>query len=148
MSLPTRIPYLLAVGHVPMVVIGSHETAAARFVHRMDGVVVTDYCGSKFPQAVQEICKPEYHQKHRQNAARHAGLFSIEGMSEWIWEALSAGEPKDDRFGRAVPREPRQNVEFMEPPTLKYICRDCACITAKTKSFNILVAFRSGCALT
>ena len=124
LSLPTRIPYLLAVGHMPMVVIGSPETAAAQFVTRMEVGVVTEYDGNKFRQAVEQICKPEAQQKCRQNAARHAGLFSAAGMADWVWQALSAGEPKDDRFGRAMPRDPGEIVAFIEPPTPKDIWRD------------------------
>ncbi len=48
LSLPSRITYLVAVANIPLIVIGSRDTAAARFVENMRLGVVCDYTPDSF----------------------------------------------------------------------------------------------------
>ena len=116
LSLPTRMPYLLAAGHIPMLVLGSAQTAAARFVDRFGVGSVTGYNPRQLQQAVEDICQAERQKVLRRNAAQHAILFSAEGLADWIWRSLQRGEACDERFEPAFCRDSRQIVAYLDPP--------------------------------
>lgn len=116
LSLPSRIPQLLATANLPMIVLGSRKTAAARFVERFKIGVVCDYDSLSFKEAVEQVTNPEMQRTMRQNAAAIARTFSDAGMAEWIWQSLERGQPCDDRFEALLHRTPADLVFFIEPP--------------------------------
>ena len=124
LSLPTRMPYLLARAHTPMIVLGSHETAAARFVDRFAVGQTVPYDGAKLRRAVVDICRPERQIALRQEAARHASTFSARGMADWIWNSLERGEPVDERFEKAFVRKETEIVAYLDPPAPKDLWGD------------------------
>lgn len=98
LSLPSRIPFILATSNTPMIVLGSRETAAAHFVERFQIGVVSDYNSSSFRQAVEYITDPDIQRSMRHNAAAIADYFTAEGIAEWIWESLEQGTPCEFKF--------------------------------------------------
>jgi hypothetical protein len=98
LSLPSRIPFLLATANTPMIVLGSPSTAAARFVERFGVGTVADYDPVSFRAAVTYITQPLVQQRMRENAVKIAHQFVNEQMDEWIWQSLALGKPVDDRF--------------------------------------------------
>ncbi len=98
LSLPSRIPFILATVHTPIIVLGSSSTAAARFVTRMGIGTVADYDPVSFRAAVAYITQDSVQQRMRGNAARIAPQFVNEQMDEWIWQSVAMGKPVDDRF--------------------------------------------------
>ncbi len=100
LSLPSRIPFLLATAHVPVLVLGARETAAARFVEQSGIGLVCPYERAAFRQAVARILEPERNLAIRRRALELAPLFSAEGALDWIWRSLELGRPADDRFER------------------------------------------------
>lgn len=100
LSLPSRIPFILATSNTPIIVLGSRNTAAARFVERLKIGIVADYDSESFRTAVAYITQPEIQIQMRQNAASHAPLLINNRMDEWIWQSLEAGEPIDQRFAK------------------------------------------------
>ncbi|HEY5705797.1 MAG TPA: hypothetical protein VIS96_09510 [Terrimicrobiaceae bacterium] len=98
LSLPSRIPYLLAVHRVPILVVGSPESCAARFVRRLGVGLHCAYNPQEFEQAAQRLCDPYFNSRCRANCAHHAALFSDEGLASWIWKSAQAGTPIDSRF--------------------------------------------------
>jgi FkbM family methyltransferase len=124
LSLPTRMPYLLAASHIPMIVMGSHQTAAARFVERFGVGCVSPYDGARLRQAIEGICQPSRQRALRQQAARHASLFQAEGFTQWIWRSLEQGEACDDRFEQVFSRDSRQIVAYLDPPAPKDLWGD------------------------
>lgn len=116
LSLPSRIPQLLATANLPMIVLGSRKTAAARFVERFNIGVVCDYDSLSFKEAVEKITHPETQRIMRQNAAAIANTFADEGIAEWIWRSLEQGQPCDDRFEKLLHRSPADLTFFIEPP--------------------------------
>jgi hypothetical protein len=98
LSLPSRLPYIIAVANTPMIVIGSRETAAAKFVEEFHLGYVCEYTPEAFCQAVASICDSIAQQEIRQRAAELAGSLSAEGMGDWIWRSLEKGRPFDLRF--------------------------------------------------
>jgi hypothetical protein len=88
-------------------VIGSEETAAARFVKRFQVGKVSPYRGEELRAVVESICQQEEQWFFRRNAAEKGAFFSLDHAGDWIWESLARGEPLDDKFERLMPREQR-----------------------------------------
>jgi FkbM family methyltransferase len=116
LSLPSRIPQLLSTANLPMIVLGSRKTAAARFVERFNIGIVCDYNTLSFKEAVEQITDPATQQTMRQNAAAIAPTFADTGIAEWIWQSLERGQPCDDRFEALLHRTPADLTFFIEPP--------------------------------
>jgi hypothetical protein len=88
LSLPSRIPFIMATSNTPIIVVGSRNTAAARFVERLQiGTVADAY-----------VTQTQTQLQMRQNATRQVQHFVNEQMDEWIWQSLAAGQPIDRRF--------------------------------------------------
>jgi glycosyltransferase involved in cell wall biosynthesis len=98
LSLPSRIPFVLATANTPVIVLGHPSTAAARFVERFGIGIVADYDPASFRAAVAYITKDPIQQRMRDNAASIAPQFVNEQMDEWIWESVALGKPIDHRF--------------------------------------------------
>lgn len=116
LSLPSRIPYLLATTNIPMIVVGSKETAAAKFVERFGVGVVSDYNPASFSQAVDYVTAPDHQREMRQRAAMLAGSFSDKKFDTWLWSSLDAEQPIDFRFEELCPHRPSDLLYFIEPP--------------------------------
>ena len=104
LSLPSRIPFILATSGTPIIVIGNRETAAASFVQRFNVGVVCDYDGVSFKQAIEYVCLEENQREMRKNALSISKVLSAEGLDHWLWQSLEKGEPFDLRFERLLPR--------------------------------------------
>jgi hypothetical protein len=100
MSLPSKLVYTTAAAHLPVLVVGHPDTAAARFVTRTGVGMVVPYLGRALAAAVAEIVRPEVQAALRARAAAVAPAFSAEGVGDWIWRSMSAGRPADDRWER------------------------------------------------
>jgi FkbM family methyltransferase len=116
LSLPTRLPFLLAVAHLPTLVLGNPETAAARFVERFQCGRTVPYDSRQLLQAVADVTRPETQRSLRAQALRHSRLFSAHDLAGWIWHGLEHGEPPDDRFERAFGRRPGEILAYLDPP--------------------------------
>ena len=101
LSLPTRLPYLLAACHTPMIVLGSPNSAAARFLERFGAGSVVPYNGWHLRRAVVRLCQHGTQTALRRKVAHHASLFSAADLDQWIWQSLRRGEPCDERFEQA-----------------------------------------------
>lgn len=105
LSLPSRIPFMLATSGVPMILLGSNRTPAARFVENHRIGTVCDYDDQKFRTAVEWITTPDINRSLRENAAAIAGRFSDESALDWIWQSLDVGKPLDTRYAELMPAE-------------------------------------------
>jgi hypothetical protein len=92
LSLPSRMVTLLAVGHLPMVVLGSPKTCAAAFVQRMQLGTVAPYERSAVRAAIDEVLAPATQAAIRERAAALSGRFTADGVADWIWRSLDAGK--------------------------------------------------------
>jgi FkbM family methyltransferase len=106
LSLPSRIPYLLATAHLPVLVLGSRTTGAARFVEQFGIGITADYERRSFVAAVDRLTQTEVNLAMRRRALAVAGRFSDAGAREWIWESLARGEAADRRYEDLLPAEP------------------------------------------
>ena len=98
LSLPSKLVYTTAAAHLPALVLGHPDTAAARFVARTGVGVALPYDGRVLAAAVAKVVRPEVQAAMRARAAELAPTFSAEGAGEWIWRSLSAGGPVDGRW--------------------------------------------------
>jgi hypothetical protein len=105
LSLPSRLVYLAATSQVPILVLGSPQTAAARFVEQFGIGMVANYDRRLFKQAVASITRPEVSLAFRQRALAVAGKFSADGAGDWIWRSLALGTPFDRRFEDLMPEK-------------------------------------------
>ena len=97
-SLPSKAVYLLATAHLPLLVLGAGETAAARFVARAGVGRSVPYARAAFLGAVEELVRPEVQAELRGRAAALAPLFSAEGAGDWLWRSLAAGRALEARW--------------------------------------------------
>ncbi len=100
-SIPTRLVTSVAAGNLPMIVIGSEQSASSQFVKRFGVGSICPYDSAAFAAAVDAINLPERQLEVRKIAADCAGLFSDAGLDEWLWASLAKGSPEDDRFEAA-----------------------------------------------
>jgi hypothetical protein len=98
LSLPSRLPYLLAVHKVPILVLGSAESCAARFVTRLGVGLRCGYSRDEFQRATKQLCDQQFNARCRENCRRYAALFGDNGLADWIWKSATAGAPIDSRF--------------------------------------------------
>jgi len=117
LSLPTRLPFLLAASHTPMLVLGSPNTAAARFLERFQVGSVVPYEGAQLRRAVVGLCRKDTQTALRRQAARQAGLFSAEGLDQWVWQSLQRREPCDERFEEAFSRQQSDVIAYLDAPS-------------------------------
>jgi FkbM family methyltransferase len=116
LSLPTRMPFLLAASNTPMIALGSPRTAAAQFLARFEVGQTSPYEGARLRQVVEAICEPKTQLELRHRAAAHSALFSAKDLAGWIWTSLERGEPQDDRFEQAFRRTDGDIVAYIDPP--------------------------------
>ncbi len=98
LSLPSRLPYLIAVANLPILVMGSTDTAVARFVAEFGLGLVCDYSPESFEQAVNTLGRVEQQQQCRQRAAYLAPTLAANKIDNWIWRSLEKGQPINLRF--------------------------------------------------
>lgn len=105
LSLPSRIPYILATSQAPILVMGNPETAAARFVIAGGIGMVAPYDRRAFQDAVERISRPDVNLEMRRAALLLASRFADVGGAEWLWQSLAKGEPVDSRYEEMMPRQ-------------------------------------------
>ncbi|MCX8078023.1 MAG: beta-1,6-galactofuranosyltransferase [Geminocystis sp.] len=98
LSLPSRIPFIVATSHTPILVIGNPDTAAARFVRQHQLGTVCQYDTQQFQKTVAWLTEKETQLYIRKNALKLAATFSSQGVEEWIWQSLKEKHPFDQRF--------------------------------------------------
>ena len=97
-SIPSRVLYLSAIGNLPIVYLGSPDTAAAKFIETYGLGVVCSYRPEVVEEAVAYICEHDQQIRFRNAAIRAAALFSIDDMGDWIWRSVELGRPIDSRW--------------------------------------------------
>jgi len=58
LSLPSRLIFMMATAHLPVIVLGHPDTAVAKFVTRLGLGLVSPYSEKPFLEAVREISDP------------------------------------------------------------------------------------------
>lgn len=105
LSLPSRIPFIMATSHTPIIVLGDRRTGAGRFVEDLEIGMVCPYDRESFQAAVDKITQPDVNLAMRGNALARAKRYSDEGVAEWIWQSLARGGPLDQRYEEMMPKQ-------------------------------------------
>lgn len=117
MSLPTRMPFVVASAGTPLIVLGHQATAAAAFVKRLDVGEVVPYDANALLAAVKELSKAETQTGVRQRAARLAEKFSFRGANDFVFDTiLAGGRWPDERFEQLFPTDPNSFSYFFDKP--------------------------------
>ena len=98
LSLPSRLPFVMSVSNIPIVVLGSRETAAAKYVQRFNLGAVIDYEADQFKASIDRIMKPEVQEDIRSRANKLSSTFSARNLSNWLDESIQMNQPADNRF--------------------------------------------------
>ncbi len=98
LSLPSRIPYIVTTSHTPIIVVGTAESAAAKFVEKFQLGRVCPYEAKALRKAIDLICTTTSQEQIRNKQAKLAKNLSARDMAKWLWDSLAKGEPIDNRF--------------------------------------------------
>ncbi len=124
LSLPSRIPFMIAAAHIPIIVIGNPKTASARFVRRFGVGATCEYATADFKRAVRHVTTVETQEIMRENAARIAPIFSDAGAADWLWEALEKGEPSNLKFENLLAPQAGDFLYYLDPPVPEGLIND------------------------
>jgi hypothetical protein len=106
MSLPSRMPFILATAGTPMIVLARPGTVAGTFVEHFGVGRVVPYDGDALRAAVEELDRPEIQRTIRTRSAEVAEKFSFSGLGDFILDAiLERGRRKENRFDAVLPEE-------------------------------------------
>ena len=103
LSLPSRLIFALVGAQVPILVLGSGETAAGRFVRNLGIGTVAGYDKGDFAKAISYLMDPVNQRILRQNGLRIASQFVLEEGGEWIWRSLERRKPATLQFAEIFP---------------------------------------------
>ncbi len=98
LSLPSRMPFILTQTHTPMLVLGSPETCAARFVLTLGIGMCCPYEPDAVVDTVRRMMEPAMHAVFVARARAVARAFVMPDAGEWIWSSLEAGYAKPAPF--------------------------------------------------
>lgn len=117
MSLPTRMPFVLATAGTPIIVLGRPGTAAAAFVERFQIGRVIPYDGAALSMAVVSLSTVEEQNAIRQRSAAVAKDLSFEGVDEFVFRTIQeGGRWPDDKYERLFPESANTFGYFFDKP--------------------------------
>jgi MoaA/NifB/PqqE/SkfB family radical SAM enzyme/tetratricopeptide (TPR) repeat protein len=98
LSLPSRMVFILTKTFTPMLVLGSEQTAAARFVRQFGLGLTSNYEPAEAAGKIAAFTDPARRDTFVANARRVAPAFHFPGCGEWIWQSLAARMPLPTPF--------------------------------------------------
>jgi glutamate-1-semialdehyde 2,1-aminomutase len=101
-----RLSFAVAAANLPVIVLGSETTSAARFVRQFEVGVICDYRGDRLRDAIARVTDIETRRRMRRHAAAVGPRFSARGVNAWLWASLDLDRPRDLRFEELLPRPP------------------------------------------
>ena len=93
MSLPSRISYLIATAHLPLIVLGDKDSAATQFILENEIGLASSYEPEDFKQVVAKLVQPDQQAYFRKMAARLAPNFSASRFETGLWTSLQTMKP-------------------------------------------------------
>ncbi len=98
LSLPSRLLFLHGRTDTPILVLGSPETAAGRFVTVLKTGLCARYEQSDLRKKLNALTNPQVHRDMRRNIRAAAGKLSMDNAGDWIWKSLAARQPAPAPF--------------------------------------------------
>jgi FkbM family methyltransferase len=118
LSLPSRVPFVVAASRTPIIALGSPDSAVAGFLRRFEVGVVCPYDKSAYRNSVEEVTSVQRRRQFDENARRIGLTFSDRGVKEWLFDSLDRGEPVDRRYEDLFPIPDGQLVSYADLPAL------------------------------
>jgi len=106
LSLPSRMLFVLVKTRTPMLVLGSPETAAGRFVLEHGIGRCTSFNAEEACAQLGQLADPARREDYAAAAAHAAVRYVLPHGGNWIWESLAARRPRPAPFNsldRALP---------------------------------------------
>ncbi len=124
MSIPTRIPFILATAGTPVIVVGREGTAAANFVNRFKIGRTVDYDAKSLKNAVEALGNSCEQMEIRKRAAKLAPSFSFDGIYNFVSAAIvDGGRWPDERFEKLFPHSGTYSI-YQDKPAPKQFAQD------------------------
>lgn len=106
LSLPSRICFILTQTHTPILVLGSPDTCASRFVTSLGIGMNAAYDSGSVRRRIRSLTQPNSRPDFIAAAQAAAPGFVMPQAGTWIWDSLSAGQalptPADPFLKRAA----------------------------------------------
>lgn len=102
LSLPSRMLFVLVKTRTPMLVLGSVETAAGRFVHRHGIGLCTSFDPAEAAARLRRLTEPATRGACLAAAEAAAACYVLPGAGEWIWQSLAHRGPRPAPFNPAA----------------------------------------------
>ncbi len=103
LSLPSRMTFILATSHLPILLLGHPRSAASQFLERFELGRIIPYNAQAAQTAIQQLLEPTAQSSIRARASALADKFSAANAAEWIWRSLAAGAACDQTYERLMP---------------------------------------------
>jgi hypothetical protein len=103
LSLPSRLVFGLVGAQIPILVLGSPETAAGRFVRLLKIGIVSAYQPADFVRAISYLMDPVNQRVCRESGRRIASRLVLEEGGAWIWRSLKHRKPATSQFSELFP---------------------------------------------
>ena len=114
LSLPSRLLFLHGSTDTPVLILGSEETAAGRFVTRLGTGLCAPYDAGALQQQIQRLVDPATRLTLRTNIRQWSKSLVLSEAGDWIWHALESGRPKVAAFHAAFPALAVENIPWLE----------------------------------
>jgi FkbM family methyltransferase len=103
LSLPSRSCFMIATANIPLLVVGSENSAIARFVVSSGLGVVCSYNQDDFDHALRYICSIDNQLRIRENSLLVGKQLGSDGLGQWLWDSLMNKHPLDLHFEKLWP---------------------------------------------
>lgn len=113
LSLPSRMLFVLVKTRTPMLVLGSRETAAGRFVLQHGIGLCTSYDPAEATVRLNTLTDRGARPAYIAAAEKAAGCYVLSQPGEWIWNSLAQRKPQPAPFNSATEQNSREIIKVM-----------------------------------
>lgn len=105
LSLPSRLIFLHTRTDTPVLLLGSKDSAAGRFILNLGTGLCAAYQVQDLRRQLARLQDPTEHQKQRQAIRHWAPHFVLTDGGQWLWESLAQRTPLPATFDTAFQRK-------------------------------------------
>jgi len=125
LSLPSRMPFVMATSNSPLLVVGHPMSGAAGFVKRFDLGDTSPYRRESFTAAAQALAEPKRQREVRERAFALSHDFTVSGTWRYLRDTTFAkGRPTEDRFQRLFGLNANTFAYYLDPPAPSWVIED------------------------
>jgi len=113
LSLPSRLIFLHTRTDTPVLLLGSKDSAAGRFIQNLGTGLCASYQAEDLRQQLARLQEPEEHRRLRQAIRQWAPHLILSDGGQRLWDALARREPIQADFHAAFPTS-ADNASWLE----------------------------------